>query len=148
MSVIAADQTTPQTLRLRIAESELRWEFTRSGGPGGQNVNKVSTRVTLVFDVDACAALADDEKQRIRARLRGRISRDGLLRLISARYRSQSANRRDVLDRFYDLLSAALHKPTPRRPTMIPKRAHQRRLADKATHSRKKELRRRPVSEV
>lgn len=142
---VPADHAANEALRLRIHEDDMQWVFSRSGGPGGQNVNKVNTRVTLVFDLDACTALADQEKQRIRSRLRSRISRDGLLRLVSARYRSQSANRRDAIDRFYLLLAGALHRPTPRRPTKIPKRARERRLADKSTQAERKRLRRTPT---
>ena len=137
-----------KTLRERLDERDFSWTFSRSGGPGGQNVNKVSSRVTLIFDLNGCKALTIDEKQRLASRLRRRISREGMVRLVSARYRSQSANRRDALERFYELVSLALRKTTPRKPTKTPKRAHRRRLLDKARCAQTKSLRRKPLTDA
>lgn len=136
--------TTPETLRARIDESSLRWAFSRSSGPGGQNVNKLNTRVALLFDLEACTALSDDERACIHSRCRRRISDDGVMQVVSSRYRSQSANREDALNKFYELLAEALKVVPPRRPTKTPRGAKRRRLEDKTRRSTVKELRRRP----
>src|SRR5579871_3724278 len=94
---------------LTIPESELTFTASRSGGPGGQNVNKVSSRVTLTFDVMHSAALSESQRRRISTRLQTRINKDGLLRVISQRTRSQELNREDALTRFIELLQNALH---------------------------------------
>jgi ribosome-associated protein len=97
---------------MRIPEDELGFEFSRSGGPGGQNVNKVETKVTLLFDVERSPSLGDDDRRRIRARLGSRINKEGILRVSSQRMRTREANRRAVLARFEELIARAL---TPRR---------------------------------
>src|SRR5690349_17172329 len=85
------------TESLTIPESELTFSASRSGGPGGQNVNKVSSRVTLTFDVMQSPSLSEEQRQRIASRLQSRINKDGVLRVISQRTRSQEMNREDVL---------------------------------------------------
>jgi len=140
----AGHAAAADALRARIDPSTLRWTFSRASGPGGQNVNKTSTRVALLFDLDGCAALSDEERDRIRSRCRRRIGDGGVLRMISSRYRSQSANREDALNRFYELLAEALKPVPPRRPTKTPRRAKRRRLEDKTRRSTTKALRRRP----
>src|SRR5213079_1940233 len=103
-----------------IPEDELHFDASRSGGPGGQNVNKVSTRVTLTFDVLHSSALPSEQRRRILARLRTRINKDGLLRVVSQRTRSQELNREDVTARFAELSAAALTKQRPRMKTKVP----------------------------
>src|SRR4029453_7958353 len=95
-----------------IPENEVRMTASRSGGPGGQNVNKVSSKVTLAFDVRNSTALSDEQKQKIAGRLATRINKDGILQIASQKTRSQELNRADVLARFSDLLRTAL---TPQR---------------------------------
>src|SRR5664280_3566590 len=89
-----------------------------SGGPGGQNVNKVATKVTLTFDVAASPSLTDAQRDRIRARLATRISKDGVLQVVSQRHRTQGANRAAALERFVELLRDALAEEAPRVPTV------------------------------
>ena len=128
-------------LRRRIPAGQLSFRFARSRGPGGQNVNKVSTSVSLHFDLAGSDALSEGEKRRIRTRMPGRVSKDGYLRVVSMRHRSQGANRNAAIDRFYELLAQALSRPKLRKPTRVPQAAHQRRLSDKRLRSRRKRQR-------
>jgi ribosome-associated protein len=116
---------------LKIPEHELDFAVSRSGGPGGQNVNKVSTRVTLRFNIDASEALNTDQRRRIHSRLATRINKEGILQVTSQRTRSQELNREDVLRRFAELLQKALHKETPRIPTGVPRVAKIKRVEEK-----------------
>src|SRR5499427_1549460 len=104
---------------LLIPEIEIRLAASRSSGPGGQNVNKVSSKVTLSFDVRESSALSPEQKQKIMGRLATRINKEGILQVVSQRTRSQELNREDVLERFTELLQDALHRETPRIPTQV-----------------------------
>ena len=130
-----------QALRLRIDEEQLSVTFTRSGGPGGQNVNKVNTRATLWFDLEASSMLTDDEKRMIHARLGGRITNDGRLHIVSVRHRTQLANRKAVVERFYELLAAALRPRAIRKATKVPRRSRERRLQEKKSAGERKRFR-------
>ena len=125
---------------LEIPDHELSWATSRSSGPGGQNVNKVETRVTLLFDLEASPSLDDEQKARIRTRLGGRINRDGVLRVVSQKHRTQAANRETAGERFAELLRGALAIEPPRRKTRTPRVVKRRRLEDKR---RRGELKRR-----
>lgn len=129
---------------LAIPEGELRFTASRSGGPGGQNVNKVATRVTLIFDAGGSPSLSPDQKACIRERLATRISRDGVLRVVSQRHRTQAANRKAAVERFVELLRVALAEEPPRVPTRPTRVARERRVASKKLRARVKEARRRP----
>lgn len=132
--------------RVFINEEEISFAATRSSGPGGQNVNKVATRVTLSFDLEGSAGLSQEQKQRISRRLAGRINKRGILQVSSQRHRTQTANRRDCLERFVEMLASALQETPPRLKTKIPKSIHARRLQDKARRSEVKRGRRPPKS--
>jgi ribosome-associated protein len=133
------------TPRLSIPEDELTIKATRSSGPGGQHVNKVSTRIVLEFDVDASPSLTATQKRRIREHLATRIALDGRLRIRCQRHRSQAANRREVVERFVALLQQAL-KPRARRvKTRVPRSERTRRLDAKRKRSEQKRRRRRPA---
>ncbi len=118
----------------------LRAVFSRSGGPGGQNVNKVETRVTIEVDVDALP-LPEDRKARVRERLASRINRDGVLRVTSQVARSQSDNRDRALARMEELLRDSLVEQKARRKTRVPKGVKEKRLEEKKKRSQTKRLR-------
>lgn len=130
-----------------IPESEVTFEFTRSGGAGGQHVNKTSTRAVLVFDVVGSPSLSDDQKDRIRSRLGRRMSAEGILRVGVSSSRSQSANREEAVRRFARLLAGALARKKARRPTAPSAAVRRRRLEDKHRRSRVKRERRGPSGE-
>ena len=116
---------------LAIPDHELDFAVSRSGGPGGQNGNKVYTRVTLRFNVDASEVLTRDQRRLIRSRLATRINKEGILQVTSQRTRSQELNRADVLERFVELLREALHQEPPRIPTRVSRAAKIKRVEEK-----------------
>jgi len=127
-----------------IDESELRFEFARSSGPGGQNVNKVETKVRLLFDVFNTRSLSPEQRARIEDHLATRITRAGVLHVTSQRHRSREANRRATVERFAELLARALEDEEPRIRTRTPKAQRKHRLESKRRRSQKKALRSRP----
>jgi ribosome-associated protein len=124
--------------RLSIPDDELEFTASRSGGPGGQHVNKVSSRMTLRFDVVGSPSLTADQKRRVRRRLATRISREGVLRVVCQAHRSQAANRREAGGRFAELLRGALERRKPRRKTVVPLGVRRRRLENKRRRGRLK----------
>jgi len=115
-----------------LPEEELEVRFSRSGGPGGQHVNTSATRVEVLFDVEASAALTNAEKGRIRRRLAGRLDAGGRLRVVAQDERSQTRNRALATERLAALLREALAPPPPpRRPTRPTRAAEERRLQGK-----------------
>jgi ribosome-associated protein len=129
------------TRRLSIPKEELKFRASRSSGPGGQNVNKVNTRVTLNFDVVNSPTLSDEQKRRVLRLLANRINRDGVLRIVSQRHRSQAANCTAAMERFAELIGVALRRVPRRRRTQIPLAAKQRRLDTKRHRGRLKQMR-------
>jgi ribosome-associated protein len=118
----------------------LRAATSRSGGPGGQNVNKVESRVTIEVDVDALP-ISDEQKVLVRTRLAGRINKDGVLRVTSQAERSQLANRDRALARMEELLSDSLIEQRPRKKTRASKASKERRIREKKQRAQTKKLR-------
>ena len=114
-----------------IRENQLVYKVSRSSGPGGQNVNKVNTRVMLLFDVANCGSFSEMQKQQILSRLSGRANKNGVIRIISQKFRTQQANRQAVRERLQQLLIEALETPPVRKKTGIPLTAKERRLEKK-----------------
>lgn len=132
---------------LSINESELDYEFARSSGPGGQNVNKVETKVTLKFDIEASRSLTEPQKTRIAEGLASRITKDGILRVTSQRHRTREANRHAAIGRFIELIDDALEVRAPRKKTKVSRAAKRRRIEGKKRRGQVKKMRRSPKIE-
>jgi ribosome-associated protein len=124
-----------------ISEGDIVYRFSRSSGPGGQNVNKLSTRVTLLFDINKSRGLTAEQKQRLFDRLSSRISDDGLLTVVSQIHRTQSANRKSAQNRLVELLKFALRDMPVRKETGVPHGEKQNRLRRKRRRSEIKQMR-------
>ena len=124
--------------RVCLNEEELQFEFIRASGPGGQNVNKVSTAVRLRFDATGSPSLPDDVRHRL-IRLAGkRIGADGALLILARASRTQEANRREAVDRLVELIRTACERPKPRRKTRPTLASKERRLETKRRHGQTK----------
>ena len=126
---------------LEIDEADLAYSFSRSSGPGGQNVNKVATKATLSFDLRAARSLSEEQRGFLLRRLAGRLTKDGVLRISRQGERSQSANRAAALAAFIEILQDALDVPAERRRTRPSRGAKERRITNKKRRSRIKESR-------
>ncbi len=120
---------------LEIPEDELSFSASRGGGPGGQHVNKVASRVTLRFDVAKSPSLTETQRQALLQKLASRLTREGVLLLSSHESRSQASNREEVVRRFAQLLREGLRRPKKRRPTRPTRGARERRLGAKKRRS-------------
>lgn len=127
-----------------IIERELDFKAVRSGGAGGQHVNKVSSKVVLSWNFSASEGLSEDEKTLFLERFSNRISKDGLLVMDADSTRSQIKNKEIVIERFFQLLALGLKIEKPRRETKVPRRAILKRKDNKQQMSLKKALRKRP----
>ena len=128
--------------RIKVPRDEFQWSFARSSGPGGQNVNKVSSKAVLRWPVAASAALPAEVRQRFMARYRRRITREGELVLSSQRYRDQGRNIDDCLEKLTTMLVEVATVPRARRATRPTRGSTERRLKRKQELSSKKQLRR------
>jgi ribosome-associated protein len=121
--------------KIQIREDELIFKFSRSSGPGGQNVNKVNTKVTLFFDAVNCGSLSEVQKQQILSKIGGRADKNGVIRIIAQKGRTQWANRQAAIERLAELLKGALKKTVVRKKTAAPYAAKQKRLEAKKRRS-------------
>jgi ribosome-associated protein len=127
--------------RIRISEDELTERAIRASGPGGQNVNKVSTAIELRFFIWGCAALPDEVKQRLAKKRDQRITEAGEIIIQAQRFRSQERNREDARERLVHLIQSALQAPKPRLATKPTRASQRRRLDDKRAHATLKQQR-------
>ncbi len=129
---------------IRIPDSEFTFSFSRSGGPGGQNVNKVCSKAQLAWDATRSPSISEGIRERFLSRYRRRVTKEGILLITSQRYRDQGRNTQDCLKKLAELLLSIAVAPTKRKATVPSRGAKQRRLKDKHVRSDKKQARRRP----
>lgn len=122
-------------------EKEISFRMSRASGKGGQHVNKVSTRVELLFDVLNSESLTEDEKKLVIKNLAAIISQNGILQIASQSSRSQLRNKEDAKEKFFEKLEKALTVEKPRKKTKKPKSLNEKRLKEKKIHGEKKVLR-------
>jgi len=130
-----------------IDESEVKEEFIRASGPGGQHVNKASTAVQLRFNVDASPGLPSDVKARLKALAGQRLTGEGEIIITSRDSRSREQNRHDALDKLVELITKAAHRPRARRKTKPTKGSKERRLKEKAVRGVVKKMRKKSSEE-
>ena len=126
---------------LELNENTLTSVASRSSGPGGQNVNKVNTRITLWFDLSASEVFTETQKRRIRLKLATRIDKADRIRVVSQKHRTQNANKRAALERLYDLLEEAIKRPRARIKSGTPASVVRNRLENKKRRSLLKQQR-------
>jgi ribosome-associated protein len=130
------------TAQISLEEREITEDFVRASGPGGQNVNKLSTAVQLRFDVRHSPSLPPEVATRLERLAGSRLTRDGVLVITAQRHRTQGRNRQDALDRLIGLIRAAAVAPRKRRPTKPTRASRERRIEGKKRRAGVKRLRR------
>ncbi|HAY33407.1 MAG TPA: aminoacyl-tRNA hydrolase [Bacteroidetes bacterium] len=123
-------------------EKELRFKTSRSGGKGGQNVNKVETKVELIFDITNSNAFTETEKSLLKSKLSNRITSDGIIKIISQSNRSQYLNKVDSSDKLFELIKIALKKVKKRKQIKLSQAEKEKRLQGKKKTAEKKSSRR------
>ncbi len=137
----------PVSKRITVPDDEISFRATRSGGPGGQHVNRRATRVEASWNVRLSTALTDEERERILKKLASRIDNDGVLRVVADDERSQHRNKELAKQRLRDLVARALRVPKRRKKTRPPKSAVEKRLESKSRRGQVKKLRKPPAPE-
>jgi ribosome-associated protein len=132
---------------LSIPRSELEFRATRAGGPGGQHVNTSSTRIELLWDLARSAAISDETRERLIAKLGSRLDAEGRVRIVASEHRSQLQNRIAAEKRLAEVVARALVVPKKRRPTRPTRAAKERRISEKKRRSETKRNRRRDGSD-
>jgi ribosome-associated protein len=130
------------TKNIRLSEDEIQWQFIRSSGPGGQNVNKLATAAQLRFNIKTTSSLSEAVKMRLMAIVGNRINAEGELIITGRRFRYQKQNRDDALARLVHFIRLAATPPKPRKKTKMPRAAKEKRLTNKRHRSERKRLRR------
>lgn len=133
----------PEELRSRGFDDEFKFTASRSSGAGGQNVNKVNTKVELRFDIASSQHLTDEEKELLIKKLGAKLTNDGFLIVVSQEARSQIQNKETTVNKFFETISKALTKRKKRKPTTPSKSSREKRLDSKRKLSVKKDLRKR-----
>lgn len=126
------------TDQLTLDDSELEFQASPGGGPGGQNVNRVATKVTISFDLVTSPSLNEEQRDLLLRRLASRVTKDGVLQVTSAEHRTQGANRKAAEERIVQLLKQGLRKPKKRKKTRPSRAAKRRRLEGKRRRSKVK----------
>lgn len=124
-----------------IAYDELNFSYSRSSGAGGQNVNKVNSKVTLEWVIDSSSSIADDVRERFKERYKNLINQEGIVQITSQESRSQKMNQDNCVKKLNQLIQSVLHPPKPRKKTKPKKSAIQKRLNSKKLDGLKKKLR-------
>lgn len=132
---------------IRIPDEELEWSYARSGGPGGQNVNKVSSKAVLRWAMAASRAVGPDVKARLRSAYPSRVTADGDVVISSQEFRDQERNREASTAKLVEMVRKALERPKARRPTRPTKGSKERRLTEKRQRSERKNDRRGPAGD-
>jgi ribosome-associated protein len=133
--------------RIQIPLEEFDFSFARSGGPGGQNVNKVNSKAVMRWAATTSPSLPEDVRRRFVTKYTSRLTAEGELIVTSQRYRDQSSNIEDCLEKVREMLVTVAVAPVPRRPTKPSRAANIRRTEEKRDHSRKKQQRRAPQAD-
>ena len=133
--------------RIKIPDEDFHWSFVRSGGRGGQNVNKVASKAVLHWDVAASPSVPEEVKARLRTLQRRRVTREGVLVLSSQRSRDQDRNRQDCLDKLREMLLEATFVPRPRKKSKPTRGSQERRLREKRHRAAIRSQRRPPGEE-